>query len=121
MRVLYGCRRVHVLLRRDGWAVNPRRSYCLCKEVGLQLCQASQTLERVCRQIGYLVTIRDGNGSEFISRDLYLLANHKDVVLDCSRPGMPTDKSYNEFRLLSAIGNKALILFMNGSSAPPPA
>jgi len=30
-RVRYGYRRVHVLLRRDGWAVNPKRIYRLYK------------------------------------------------------------------------------------------
>ncbi len=33
-----------------------------------------QTLERVCRNIGYPKSIRVGNGSEFISRDLDLWA-----------------------------------------------
>jgi putative transposase len=37
IRVRYGYRRVHVLLRRDGWAVNPKRIYRLYKEMGLQL------------------------------------------------------------------------------------
>ncbi|NVN13248.1 IS3 family transposase, partial [Nguyenibacter vanlangensis] len=36
-RVRYGYRRVHVLLKRDGWAVNPKRIYRLYKELGLQL------------------------------------------------------------------------------------
>lgn len=36
-RVRYGYRRVHVLLRRDGWPVNPKRIYRLYKEMGLQL------------------------------------------------------------------------------------
>jgi putative transposase len=36
-RVRYGYRRVHVLLRRDGWDVNPKRIYRLYKEMGLQL------------------------------------------------------------------------------------
>ena len=36
-RVRYGYRRIHVLLRRDGWAVNPKRVYRLYKELGLQL------------------------------------------------------------------------------------
>ena len=31
-----------------------------------------QSLERVCRKVGYLKTIRGDNGSEFISRDLDL-------------------------------------------------
>lgn len=36
-RVRYGYRRVHILLRREGWAVNPKRIYCLYKDLGLQL------------------------------------------------------------------------------------
>jgi putative transposase len=30
--------RVHVLLRREGWDANPKRTYRLYKELGLQLC-----------------------------------------------------------------------------------
>lgn len=36
-RVRYGYRRVHVLLSREGWAVNPKRIYRLYKEMGMQL------------------------------------------------------------------------------------
>ncbi|GBQ23358.1 hypothetical protein AA12717_1470 [Gluconacetobacter sacchari DSM 12717] len=36
-RVRYGYRRVHILLQRDGWAVNPKRIYRLYKELGMQL------------------------------------------------------------------------------------
>lgn len=36
-RIRYGYRRVHVLLRREGWTVNPKRIYRLYKEMGLQL------------------------------------------------------------------------------------
>lgn len=36
-RVRYGYRRVHVLLRREGWQVNDKRVYRLYKEMGLQL------------------------------------------------------------------------------------
>lgn len=35
--VRYGYRHVHVLLRRDGWAVNVKRIYRLYRELGLQL------------------------------------------------------------------------------------
>ena len=36
-RVRYGYRRIHVLLRREGWHVNPKRVYRLYREMGLQL------------------------------------------------------------------------------------
>lgn len=36
-RVRYGYRRIHVLLRREGWLVNEKRVYRLYRELGLQL------------------------------------------------------------------------------------
>ena len=36
-RVRYGYRRIHVMLRREGWAVNAKRVYRLYYEMGLQL------------------------------------------------------------------------------------
>lgn len=36
-RVRYGYRRIHILLRREGWAINQKRVYRLYKELGLQL------------------------------------------------------------------------------------
>lgn len=162
VRVRYGYRRVHVLLRREGWAVNPKRIYRLYKEMGLQIrnkvpkrrvkaklrddrsvaTQANQTwamdfvhdqlatgrklrvltvvdtfsrfcptldarfsyrgedvvqtLERVCRQVGYPQAIRVDQGSEFVSRDLDLWAYQKGVILDFSRPGKPTDNAFIE-------------------------
>ena len=36
-RMRYGYRRIHVLLRREGWNVNPKRIYRLYTELGLQL------------------------------------------------------------------------------------
>ena len=36
-RVRYGYRRIHVLLQRDGWAINAKRVYRLYRELGLQL------------------------------------------------------------------------------------
>lgn len=161
-RVRYGYRRIHVLLRREGWEVNPKRIYRLYKEMGLQLRNKTpkrrvkaklredridathsnetwamdfvhdqlvtgsklriltiidtfsryspatdprfsykgedvvQTLERVCRKLGYPKSIRVDNGSEFISRDLDLWAYQKGVVLDFSRPGKPTDNAFIE-------------------------
>lgn len=156
-RVRYGYRRVHVLLRREGWAVNAKRVYRLYKELGLQLRNKTpkrrvkaklredrrdavvvnetwamdfvhdqlvtgrklriltvvdtfsrvspaivpkfsfrapdvvEVLERVGREHGFPRTIRVDQGSEFISRDLDLWAYQRDVTLDFSRPGEPTD------------------------------
>jgi putative transposase len=36
-RVRYGYRRLHVLLRREGWSVNAKRVYRVYRELGLQL------------------------------------------------------------------------------------
>lgn len=36
-RMRYGYRRIHVLLKREGWNVNPKRIYRLYKELSLQL------------------------------------------------------------------------------------
>ena len=55
-----------------------------------------QTLERVCRILGYPKSIRGDNGSEFISRNLDLWAYQKGIVLDFSRPGKPTDNAFIE-------------------------
>ena len=161
-RVRYGYRRVTVLLRREGWRVNPKRVYRLYRLEGLQLRNKSpkrrvkaklrgdrkpavqrndvwamdflhdqlydgrkirvlaildtftryspaldprgaykgadvvETLERVCKEVGYPKTIRVDNGPEFVSRDLDLWAFQRDVTLDFSRPGKPTDNAFAE-------------------------
>lgn len=161
-RVRYGYRRIHVLLRREGWPVNAKRVYRLYREMGLQLrnkspkrrvkarlrddrrpatrahevwamdfvhdqlatgrklrvltivdtfsrfspatearfnfCGADvvEVLERVGKQLGFPKVIRVDQGSEFVSRDLDLWAYQRDVTLDFSRPGKPTDNAYIE-------------------------
>jgi len=161
-RVRYGYRRVHVLLRREGWQVNHKRTRTICGELGLQLrnktpkrrvkaklredrrppSQANETwamdfihdqlatgrkirvltvvdtfsryapvidprfsyraedvvatLEQACAALGYPKTIRVDQGTEFVSRDLDLWAYAKEVTLDFSRPGKPTDNAFAE-------------------------
>ena len=161
-RVRFGYRRVHVLLRREGWDINAKKTYRICKELGMQLRNKTPkrrvkaklredrkeavapydvwamdfvhdqlatgrkiriltvvdtfsryvpvldakfsykgedvvtTLDRACRQTGYHKTIRVDNGSEFISRDMDLWAYQRNVTLDFSRPGKPTDNAYIE-------------------------
>ena len=55
-----------------------------------------QTLEKVCARVGYPMAIRVDQGSEFISRDLDIWAYQKNVILDFSRPGKPTDNAFIE-------------------------
>ena len=161
-RVRYGYRRIHVLLRREGWRVNAKRVCRLYREMGLQLRSKSPkrrvkaklrsdrqtasaanevwamdflhdqlfdgtklrvlavvdiftryspaidvrrsyrgsdvvaTLERAAAVAGYPKVIRVDNGPEFVSRDLDLWAFVKDVTLDFSRPGKPTDNAFVE-------------------------
>jgi putative transposase len=161
-RVRFGYRRIHVLLRRAGWAVNCKRVYRLYREESLQLRNKTpkrrvkaklredrtapsrsnevwamdfvhdqlatgrkirvltvidafsrfspaidarftyrgedvvRTLDETCRRIGYPKSIRVDQGSEFISRDLDLWAYQRDVTLDFSRPGKPTDNAFIE-------------------------
>jgi putative transposase len=152
----YGYRRGHILLKREGWKVNPKRVYRLYKEMGFQLRNnvpkrrvkaklrddrkdavqinetwaidfvhhqwatgtkiriltivdtfsrfspivdprlsyrgedVVQTLERVCKSVGYPKTILVDQGSEFISRDLDLWAYHKGVILEMDAPRPPS-------------------------------
>jgi len=161
-RVRYGYRRIHVLLRREGWRVNAKRIYRFYRELGLQLrnkvpkrrvkaklredrCPATRAnetwamdfvhdqlatgrrlrvltvvdtftrfspaivprfsfrasdvvdlLDEVCAGIGYPRSIRVDQGSEFISRELDLWAYARNVTLDFSRPGKPTDNAFIE-------------------------
>jgi putative transposase len=161
-RIRYGYRRVHVMLRRDGWLINVKKTRRIYRELGLQLRNKMpkrrvkaklregrvnatppnetwamdfvhdqlatgrkirvlavvdtfsryvpvidprfsyrgedvvQSLDRVCKQIGYPRSIRVDQGSEFISRDLDLWAYTNGVTLDFSRPGKPTDNAFIE-------------------------
>jgi putative transposase len=161
-RVRYGYRRIHVLLRREGWVVNPKRVYRIYRELGLQLRNKTpkrrvkaklregrqaavraneswamdfvhdqlatgrklrvltivdtfsrfspaieprfnfrgsdvvEVLERIGRQYGLPKAIRVDQGTEFVSRDLDLWAYQRDVTLDFSRPGKPTDNAFIE-------------------------
>jgi len=101
-RVRFGCRRrVHVLLRREGRKIRiptvvdtfSRYVPVLDAKFSYKGEDVVARLDRVCRQVGYPKTIRVDNGSEFISRDMDLWAYQRNVTLDFSRPGKPTDNA----------------------------
>jgi putative transposase len=84
-------RKLRILTIIDTWsrfspAVDPRSSYRGEDVVA--------TLEQVCATRGYPQSIRVDQGSEFISCELDFWAYQKDVILDFSRPGKPTDNSF---------------------------
>lgn len=54
------------------------------------------TPERVCAEVGFPKSIHVDQGSELASRDLDLWADRHGVVLDFSRPGMPTENAFIE-------------------------
>ena len=64
-----------------------------------------QTLKNVCKKAGYSKSIHDDHGSEFISRDLNLLAYQRGVTLDLSRPGKPNDNSFINHSTASSVLN----------------
>ena len=158
-RVHYGYRRVHVLLRREGYRDNVKRIYRLYREQGLslrlkrpkrnkaaqwrqpkQLCSRPNelwsmdfvadalfdgrklrmltvvdcytreclaidvgqslkgkdvvnSLNRICAERGSPKTIKTDNDSEFISKAMDRWAYERQVELDFSRPGKPTDNA----------------------------
>jgi len=96
-RVRYGYRRIHVLLRREGWLVNAKRVYRLYTEMGLQLrnktpkrrvkaklrkdrVEATQSngtwaMDFVHDQLGSRATVKSGAQTFFMQRlDLGLMA-----------------------------------------------
>lgn len=78
--------------------VDTHSRYCPATDVRFQYRTEDvvQALEQICTKIGYPKTIRVNNGSEFISHDLDLWAYAKQVTLDFSRPGKPTDNGLIE-------------------------
>jgi hypothetical protein len=54
-RVCYGYRRIQVLLRREGWAVNTKRVYRAYREMGLQL---RNWVEQIGVEIGFGRVVR---------------------------------------------------------------
>jgi putative transposase len=73
-----------------------RFSPAVVPRFGFRAPDVIEVLERVCSEVGYPGSIRVDQGSEFISRDLDLWAYTRNVTLDFSRPGKPTDNAFIE-------------------------
>lgn len=84
-----------------------RFSPAVVARLGFRAPDVIEVLERLCSEVGYPASIRVDQGSEFISRDLDLWAYTRNVTLDFSRPGKPTDNAFIERLASSAFGSTA--------------
>jgi len=125
-RVRYGYRRLHVLLKREGWSLGRNQAFRIYREEELQLRSKKPRRRKmvVARRERYvpkrpnqawsmdfvadqlvsgIVATRDAparifvdNGSEFSGRLFDLWAYHQKAQIDFSRPGKPTDNCFIE-------------------------
>ena len=77
-RVRYGYRRIHVLLQREGWAVNAKRVYRLYREMGLQL--RNKTPKRKVK-----AKLREGRTDPVMANDVWAMDFVHDQLYDGRR------------------------------------
>ena len=69
-------------------------------QIGVGLCYKSidviKSLERALKLYGKPKVIRVDHGPEFIAKELDLWAYSKNIILDFTRPGKPTDNAHIE-------------------------
>ena len=122
VRVRFGYRKLHVLLRREGFGMSRDVTYRVYTEEGLQLrsklprrrkmsvTRRERYIARQTNQAWSMDFVADqlvngnrfrarvfvDNGSEFSGRLFDLWAYHHGVQVDFSRPGKPTDNCFIE-------------------------
>lgn len=109
-RVRYGYRRLHVLLRREGWAVNVKRIYRLYREEGLVIRSKTPKRKRSCRYRGEREEISTPNQTwamDFMSDTLFDNRPYRILtVVDChSREGLAIEprQSFRAFHVVEAL------------------
>lgn len=73
-RVRYGYRRIHILLKREGWEINHKRVYRLYREEGLNLRQKSKRKKLSCPRVIEKVNASQLNqcwAMDFVSDQLF--------------------------------------------------
>ena len=119
-RVRYGYRRVHVLLRREGWIINKKKTQRIYRELGLQL-RAKTPKRRVKAKL------RDDRKDASHAHETWAiieafngrlraecLNTHWFLSLDDARRKLEDwRREYNEVRPHGAIGNKAPITLLD--------
>ena len=109
-RVRYGYRRLHVLLRREGWLVNAKRIYRLYREEGLVIRLKTPRRKRSCRYRGERLEISTPNQTwamDFMSDTLFDNRAYRILtVVDChSREGLAIEprQSFRAFHVVEAL------------------
>jgi putative transposase len=109
-RVRYGYRRLHVLLRREGWLVNAKRIYRLYREEGLVIRPKTPRKKRSCRYRGERLEISAPNQTwamDFMSDTLFDNRSYRILtVVDChSREGLAVEprRSFGAFHVVEAL------------------
>jgi putative transposase len=109
-RVRYGYRRLHVLLRREGWSVNAKRIYRLYKEDGLVIRLKTPRRKRSCRYRGERAEISAPNQTwamDFMSDTLFDGRRYRVLtIVDChSRESLAVEprQSFRAFHVMEAL------------------
>jgi len=109
-RVRYGYRRLHVLLRREGWTVNAKRIDRLYKEDGLVIRPKTPTRKRSCRYRGERLEISAPNqtwAKDFMSDTVFDNRPYRVLtVVDChSRESLAFEprQSFRGFHVVEAL------------------
>jgi putative transposase len=110
VRVRYGYRRLHVLLRREGWNVNAKRIYRLYKEEGLVIRSRTPRRKRSCRYRGERIAISAPNQAwamDFMSDTLFDNRPYRLLtIVDChSRESLAIEprQSFRAFHVVEAL------------------
>lgn len=109
-RVRYGYRRLHVLLRREGWTVNAKRIYRLYKEDGLVIRPKTPKRKRSCRYRGERMEASAPNETwamDFMSDTLFDNRPYRVLtIVDChSRESLAIEprQSFRGFHVVEAL------------------
>lgn len=109
-RVRYGYRRLHVLLRREGWSVNAKRIYRLYRLEGLVIRPKTPKRKRSCRYRGERPEISAPNQTwamDFMSDTLFDGRRYRVLtIVDChSRESLAVEprQSFRAFHVMEAL------------------
>ena len=117
-RVRYGYRRLHVLLRREGWPVNHKRIYRLYSEEGLSIRTRSLRRRRACRYRSARAepgTMNDVWAMDFVSDKLFDDQPFRILtIVDChTREALATSARVN-FRAYQVVEELERIIRLRG-------